>query len=80
MNPARSTGPALFVGSPAIGQLWLFWVAPIIGAAIAGLAYHYLMEGPATEAEEEAEQVPVSLDLRQREVAGADGKEHTTVV
>ena len=39
VNPARSTGPALFVGGWALGQLWLFWVAPIIGAAIAGVTY-----------------------------------------
>ncbi len=39
VNPARSTGPALFVGGWAIEQLWLFWVAPIIGAAIAGVVY-----------------------------------------
>ena len=39
VNPARSTGPALFVGGEAIGQLWLFWVAPIVGAAIAGIVY-----------------------------------------
>lgn len=39
VNPARSTGPALFVGGWALGQLWLFWVAPLIGAALAGLAY-----------------------------------------
>ncbi len=39
VNPARSTGPALFVGGWALAQLWLFWVAPIIGAAIAGLVY-----------------------------------------
>src|ERR1700694_4583444 len=39
VNPARSTGPALFVGGWAIEQLWLFWVAPIVGAAIAGVAY-----------------------------------------
>ncbi|KWK08455.1 aquaporin Z [Burkholderia stagnalis] len=39
VNPARSTGPALFVGGEAIGQLWLFWVAPLIGAAIAGIVY-----------------------------------------
>jgi aquaporin Z len=39
VNPARSTGPALFVGGWALGQLWLFWVAPILGAALAGLAY-----------------------------------------
>ncbi len=39
VNPARSTGPALFVGGWAIAQLWLFWVAPIIGAALAGIVY-----------------------------------------
>ncbi|MEQ1795184.1 MAG: aquaporin Z [Nitrospira sp.] len=39
VNPARSTGPALFVGGWALAQLWLFWVAPLIGAALAGLAY-----------------------------------------
>lgn len=39
VNPARSTGPALFVGGAALSQLWLFWVAPIIGAVIAGLVY-----------------------------------------
>ena len=36
VNPARSTGPALFVGGWALAQLWLFWVAPIVGAALAG--------------------------------------------
>jgi aquaporin Z len=39
VNPARSTGPALFVGGWAMEQLWLFWVAPIVGAAIAGIVY-----------------------------------------
>lgn len=39
VNPARSTGPAVFVGGWALTQLWLFWVAPIAGAAIAGYAY-----------------------------------------
>ena len=39
VNPARSTGPALFVGGWALQQLWLFWVAPLVGAALAGLAY-----------------------------------------
>src|SRR6202789_4578435 len=39
VNPARSTGPALFVGGWAVGQLWLFWIAPIAGAAIAGIVY-----------------------------------------
>jgi hypothetical protein len=39
VNPARSTGPAIIVGGWALQQLWLFWVAPIVGAALAGLAY-----------------------------------------
>jgi aquaporin Z len=39
VNPARSTAVALFAGNWAIGQLWLFWVAPIVGAALAGLSY-----------------------------------------
>lgn len=39
VNPARSTGPALFVGGWALQQLWLFWVAPIVGAALAGITY-----------------------------------------
>ena len=41
VNPARSTGPALFVGGWALSQLWLFWVAPIAGAAIGGLFYNW---------------------------------------
>ncbi|MBE7215370.1 aquaporin Z [Shewanella benthica] len=41
VNPARSTGPALFVGDWAISQLWLFWVAPIAGAIIAGFIYKF---------------------------------------
>jgi aquaporin Z len=39
VNPARSTGPALFVGGWALSQLWLFWVAPIAGGALAGVVY-----------------------------------------
>jgi len=42
VNPARSTSQALFVGDWATGQLWLFWVAPIVGAALAGIVYKYL--------------------------------------
>jgi aquaporin Z len=41
VNPARSTGPALFVGDWAVSQLWLFWVAPIAGAILAGFIYRY---------------------------------------
>ena len=42
VNPARSTGVAFFQGSWAISQLWLFWVAPIVGAALAGVVYNWL--------------------------------------
>jgi aquaporin Z len=45
VNPARSTGPAILVGGWAIQQLWMFWVAPLIGAAVAGLTYRTLLEG-----------------------------------
>jgi aquaporin Z len=44
VNPARSTGPALFVGGWALVQLWLFWVAPLLGGMIGGAAYRWLME------------------------------------
>lgn len=44
VNPARSTGPALIVGGWAIAQLWMFWVAPIFGALIAGYLYRWLAE------------------------------------
>src|ERR1700683_2791436 len=46
VNPARSTGPALFVGGWALSQLWLFWVAPIAGAAIAGAVYQVFATEP----------------------------------
>jgi aquaporin Z len=49
VNPARSTGPALFVGGWALQQLWLFWIAPVIGAAIAGFAYKAVLEGGRAE-------------------------------
>jgi len=47
VNPARSTAPALFVGGAAIEQLWLFWLAPIVGAAIAGVVYPLVAGRPA---------------------------------
>ena len=43
VNPARSTGPAIFVGGWALAQLWLFWLAPIVGGVIGGVAYKWLM-------------------------------------
>ena len=53
VNPARSIGPALFAGTDAIAQLWLFILAPVVGALIAGFSYAALMgEGPAAPLEE----------------------------
>jgi aquaporin Z len=49
VNPARSTGPALFVGGWALQQLWLFWIAPIVGALAAGLIYPAMTREPAEE-------------------------------
>lgn len=49
VNPARSTGPAIFVGGWAIEQLWLFWLAPIVGAALAGIVYP-LLAGESSDA------------------------------
>jgi len=44
VNPARSTGVALFADGPALSQLWLFWVAPMIGAALGALVYKLLAD------------------------------------
>ena len=46
VNPARSTGPALIVGGAAITQLWLFWVAPLIGGILGGVIYRWLSDEP----------------------------------
>jgi len=47
VNPARSTGPALFAGAWAIGQLWMFWVAPLIGGALGGIIFRTLSPEPS---------------------------------
>jgi aquaporin Z len=47
VNPARSTGPAVFVGDWALEQLWMFWVAPIAGAIVAGFVHRYVFAEPA---------------------------------
>jgi aquaporin Z len=56
VNPARSTGPALIVGGWAVAQLWMFWLAPLLGAALAGVTYRWL------GAEKSSARVPVSVD------------------
>lgn len=49
VNPARSTGPAVFVGGWALAQLWLFWVAPLVGAIAAGLVYRVCFEAKSSK-------------------------------
>ena len=50
VNPARSTGPALIVGGPALYQLWLFWLAPLLGSVAAGVGYRVLAGAPPAPA------------------------------
>lgn len=50
VNPARSTGPAIIVGGWAIGQLWLFWLAPILGGLAGGFVYRVVLETPEQQA------------------------------
>jgi aquaporin Z len=61
VNPARSTGPALFVGGWAVQQLWLFWVAPLIGGVLGGVIYRWLSEEPAGVVEGNTPTAPVSV-------------------
>ena len=49
VNPARSTGPALVVGGWALNQLWLFWLAPILGGIAGGLLYRFVVDRPEPE-------------------------------
>jgi aquaporin Z len=49
VNPARSTGPALFVGGWALAQLWLFWVAPLLGGVVGGALYRWLSADPSEQ-------------------------------
>ncbi len=57
VNPARSTGPALFAGGWAMSQLWLFWVAPIVGGVLAGIVHRILFEKTPPEP-------PIAGDVR----------------
>jgi aquaporin Z len=49
VNPARSTAPALFVGGWAVAQLWLFWLAPLLGGALAGVLYRTVLQRDLSE-------------------------------
>lgn len=57
VNPARSTGPAIFAGAELFSQVWLFWVAPILGAVLAGFLYYAVFEEPILEEERSKELV-----------------------
>ncbi len=65
VNPARSTWPAMFVGGRAIAQLWVFWVAPIVGASLAGVALSLAVAG------EEAERMSMKKAARLHEPAAS---------
>jgi aquaporin Z len=58
VNPARSTGPALIVGDWALSQLWLFWVAPLVGGAAGGALYHWLSSEPSAPVVGQGKQTP----------------------
>jgi len=60
VNPARSTGPAIFVGGWAISQLWLFWLAPLVGGALGGGIYAALFESGTGKAEVKAQAAATS--------------------
>jgi aquaporin Z len=62
VNPARSTGPAVFVGSWATEQLWMFWVAPIIGGLVGAVVYRFVAL-PTAEATTEARPIDPVDDL-----------------
>ncbi|QTE29979.1 MIP/aquaporin family protein [Pengzhenrongella sicca] len=63
LNPARASAAALFSGSGALGQLWVFWVAPLVGALIAGLAYRAFASEPTDDlADDFADEDEVELD------------------
>jgi len=61
VNPARSTGPAVIVGGWALEQLWLFWLAPIVGAALAGTVYRYFEQDASAKPGQE---IKPALDVR----------------
>lgn len=61
VNPARSTGPAIFVRAWAIDQLWLFWLAPVIGGAVGGFLYAALFETSATVRE-----MPIAINTEEQ--------------
>jgi len=66
VNPARSTGPAVFVGGWALSQLWIFWAAPLVGAVVAGFAYPALWKSADSSGQEE---VPSEAEYKSNKAA-----------
>jgi len=62
VNPARSTGPALFVGDWALAQLWMFWVAPLVGGALAGVVYPLLASDSAAGSSRSPQAKPAAAE------------------
>jgi aquaporin Z len=73
VNPARSTGPALFVGGWALDQLWLFWAAPIAGAIVAGLVHLWL--GADDSAIDRAEAIRLAALKKSEPLAPREARE-----
>ena len=65
VNPARSTGQALFAGSDLIAQLWLFWLAPLVGGVLGGLLYRHVLGSGEDDIDEVGDILPAA--------AGTDG-------
>ena len=76
VNPARSTGVALYAGSWAIGQLWLFWVAPILGGALGGLGYRALCDTTRASGSEPAFEAEADWSARRTSPRGRTGSQH----
>jgi aquaporin Z len=70
VNPARSTGPALFYGDQALSQLWLFWLAPLVGAAVVGVLYRYVTGETGDEPVAETAQDPDTAEVSAGELPG----------
>lgn len=75
VNPARSTGPALFSGGMAIAQLWLFWLAPIAGAILAGLVHRWLSAEAAPDQANRSATAPSAVTTTDAPLAAAPGHE-----
>ncbi|NHC14827.1 aquaporin Z [Motilibacter deserti] len=78
VNPARSTGPALILGDWAIEQLWLFWLAPLLGAVIAGLAYPFVTGAYGAQASAEEGQDPTAATVPAQDDKRPRPRRHAT--